>query len=229
MANIQKPSYIAANRNVFIAGSVLLFHALAIWALQTGLLMRAVEIIVPVQVLAQIIDAPAPKTVPSVPAPPMPVKLAVTKPTPVTQTSPPILTVNEAAPTAAAFVAPAPQPPSPMVAPSVPLAATLMPSAAPAPAKVILPSSDADYLKNPKAKYPRASHAMREEGTAQLEVLIGANGMPQEVKLSKSSGYERLDNAALDVVKTWRFVPGTVNGVSTAMSRIVPYTFKIVD
>jgi periplasmic protein TonB len=34
---IPKPSFIATNRNVVIAGSVLLFHALAIWALQTGL------------------------------------------------------------------------------------------------------------------------------------------------------------------------------------------------
>ena len=67
------PSFFTTHRNAVIAGSVLVFHAMAIWALQTGLIMRAVEIIVPVEVLAQIIDLPTPNS-PSVQpiAPPAP-------------------------------------------------------------------------------------------------------------------------------------------------------------
>jgi periplasmic protein TonB len=224
---LPKPSFFTANRNVVIAGSVLLFHALAIWALQTGLLMRAVEMIVPVEILAQMVELPTPKADPASPKPPEPVKQVVSKPKQVTQVAPTLLAVADATPTPDAPSVQPIAPPAPYV-PTVAVAAVTAP-APPAAPKIVLPSSDADYLNNPKAKYPRASHAMREEGTVRFEVLIGANGLPQDVKLNKSSGYERLDSAALEVIKTWKFTPGTSNGVPMAMSRIVPYTFKIVD
>jgi periplasmic protein TonB len=216
--SIQKPSFIAANRNVFIAGSVLLFHALAIWALQNGLLMRAVEVIVPVEVLAQMIDLPTPKTAPPIPTPPpMPVKQATVKPTPVTQTAPPILTVNEPAPAATAFVAPTPQPPAPIAQPSVPVAAVASAPPAPAPVKVVLPSSDADYLNNPKPPYPPMSKRLNEQGNVMVRIYIDADGLPQKAELQRTSGFERLDQAALAVVMKWRYVPGKRGGVPEAM------------
>lgn len=220
---LPKPSFFAANRNVVIAGSVLLFHALAIWALQTGLLMRAVEIIVPVEVLAQIIEPPAPKITPPAPqpTPPVPVKQSVTKPTPVTQTAPPILTVNEPAPAAAAFVAPTPEPPapisSPVAAPSVPIAAVTSAPPAPAPAKVVLPTSDAEYLNNPKPPYPPMSKRLNEQGNVMVRIYIDADGLPQKAELQRTSGFERLDQAALAVVMKWRYVPGKRGGVPEAM------------
>ena len=93
------PSFFAANRNAVIAASVLAFHVLAIWALQTGLVMRAVEMIVPVEVLAQIIDLPTPKVAPVPPTPREPVKPVITKPKQVTQTAPTLLAVADATPT----------------------------------------------------------------------------------------------------------------------------------
>ncbi len=204
---LPKPSFFTANRNVVIAGSVLLFHALAIWALQTGLLMRAVEIIVPVEVLAQIIDLPTPKTAPPVPTPtpPVPVKQAVTKPTPVTQAAPPILTVNEPAPApaATAFVAPTPQPPSPIAPLSVPVAAVSAPAAPP---KAPAPTCVEDYISQPKPPYPRLSKSLGEQGTSSIRVLFSPSGLPLKAELLSSSGFERLDKAALDGVKLWRFV-----------------------
>jgi periplasmic protein TonB len=218
---IQKPSFMATNRNVMIAGSVLLFHALAIWALQTGLLMRAVEIIVPVEVLAQMIDLPTPKTAPPVPiptpTPPVPVKQSVTKPTPVTQTAPPILTVNEPVPADAAFVAPTLQPPAPVAPPSVPVAAVVSAPPAPVPAKVVLPSSDADYLNNPKPPYPPMSKRLNEQGNVMVRIYIDADGLPQKAELQRTSGFERLDQAALAVVMKWRYVAGKRGGVTEAM------------
>ena len=202
---LPKPTFFTANRNVVIASSVLLFHALAIWALQTGLLMRAVEIIVPVEVLAQIIDLPTPKTAPPVPTPtpPVPVKQAVTKPTPVTQAAPPILTVNEPAPTATPFVAPTPQPPSPIVPLSVPVAAVSAPAAPP---KAPAPTCVEDYISQPKPPYPRLSKSLGEQGTSSIRVLFSSSGLPLKAELLSSSGFERLDKAALDGVKLWRFV-----------------------
>src|SRR3954465_15222692 len=58
-----------SRRNVAIAAGVVLFHIGALWALQTGLLRRAVEVIVPVQVFSEIITPPAPRIEPPQPQP----------------------------------------------------------------------------------------------------------------------------------------------------------------
>lgn len=217
------PSFFTTNRNAVIAGSVLVFHALAIWALQTGLIMRAVEVIVPVEVLAQIIDLPTPQVTPQPPAPPVPVKQAVTKPTPVTQAAPKVLAVADATPSPNAPAAQPIAPPAPF-APVVPVAAAPTPAPA-APAKVELPSSDADYLSNPKPSYPPMSRRLGEQGKAVVRVLIGADGLPQKAELKQSSGFERLDQAALATVMKWRYVPGKRGGVPEPMSFNVPITF----
>ena len=47
-------------RNAVIVGGVVLLHAAALWALQSGLARKPVEIIVPVQVMAELIAPPAP-------------------------------------------------------------------------------------------------------------------------------------------------------------------------
>ena len=220
-----KPSYFSAHRNVIIAGSVLVFHALAIWALQTGLIMRAVEIIVPVEVLAQIIDLPTPKVTPAPPAPPEPVKQVAAKPKQVTQAAPTLLVVPDAVPTPNAPSVQPIAPPAPYT-PTVPVAAVAMP-APPAPAKITLPSSDADYLSNPKPKYPTMSLKMGEQGTVKIRVFVSAEGLPQKIELSQSSGYDRLDQAALASVPKWRFVPGKRGGVPEGMWFVVPIPFII--
>ncbi|HEY0824674.1 MAG TPA: energy transducer TonB, partial [Ramlibacter sp.] len=53
-------------RHALIAGGVLLLHVAALWALQTGLLRRAAEVVVPVELLGALL------TPPEVPAPPAP-------------------------------------------------------------------------------------------------------------------------------------------------------------
>lgn len=224
------------HRNALIAVSVLAFHALAIWALQTGLLMRAVEIIVPVEVLAQIIDLPTPKVTPvtpvppAPPTPPVPLKQAVTRPTPVKTTpvpqpAPKLLAVPDATPTPNAPAAQPIAPPAPF-APSVPVAAVPTPAPA-APARVELPSSDADYLSNPKPPYPPMSKRLGEQGKTVVRVLIGTDGLPQKAELRQSSGFERLDQSALATVMKWRYVPGKRGGVPEAMWFNVPVSFVL--
>ena len=57
------------SRNVTIALCVVLLHAGLIWALQSGLLIRAAEILIPVTVLSQWVDAPV-QAQPAKPQPP---------------------------------------------------------------------------------------------------------------------------------------------------------------
>ncbi len=60
-----------------------------------------------------------------------------------------------------------------------------------------------------------------------LNVLIGADGLPQKVEVKKSSGFDRLDRQAVDTVLRWRFVPGTRSGVPEAMWFVQPIHFVL--
>jgi periplasmic protein TonB len=233
-------SYLAKHRIIVIACAVLAFHALAIWALQSGLLMRAVEMVVPVEVLAQIIEPPKPVVPPPPPPvvpkepPPVP-KQAVIKPAPPvpkTQAPPQILAVETPTPAPNAPAQVQIAPPAPILPPSVPVAAeaspapTPAPTPVPAPAVKVAPSTDADDLYNPNQRYPRMSLSMGEQGSVMVRILIGANGLPKKAELQKSSGFERLDQAALEYVMQSRYKPGTLNGVPNEMwmGRTVTYT-----
>ena len=95
------------------------------------------------------------------------------------------------------------------------------------PAAVVLPSSDADYLNNPAPVYPRMSRRMGEQGTVLVRVLISADGRAEQAEIRTSSGYARLDEAALDTVKRWRYVPGKRAGTAEAMWFNVPVRFVL--
>jgi periplasmic protein TonB len=217
------PNFFRKHRIAVIMGAVLMFHALAIWALQSGLLSRAVELVVPVDALAQIIEPPKPVAPPPPPVvpkePPPPMKQAVVKPTPPvpqTQAPPQILAVETPAPHAPAAVQIAT--PAPLLPPSMPEAAVVAPAPVPpVPAKVVLPSSDAEYLSNPKPVFPPMSKRLGEQGNVKVRIFIGADGLPKKAELQQTSGYERLDQAALAAVMQWRFVPGKRGGVAEDM------------
>ena len=69
---------------------------------------------------------------------------------------------------------------------------------------------------------------MGEQGTVMVRILIGANGLPVKAELQKTSGFERLDQAALDFVMQSRYKPGTLDGKPTEMwmGREVKYVLR---
>lgn len=210
------------NRRLVIAASVVLFHIAALWALQSGLLQRAVEVIVPAEVLSEFISPPAPKSeqpqppAPKAPAPQPQKRQALPAPLPVATPAP------APAPAAPAGVS-TPQPPAPAMAGAVSTA----PPGPPAPPRLELPSSDAAYLNNPKPPYPVLSKRMGEQGKVVVRVLIGVDGTAQQAEIRTSSGYDRLDQAALTTVLKWRYVPGKRGGVAEAMWFNVPINFVL--
>ncbi len=215
------------SRNALIALAVLVFHGLAIWALQTGLVLRVAEIIVPAEILSEFLEPPKPKVTPPPPAPPVVAKPPVTPakmPLPPPPPQPVAIADTTPAPNAPTGVT-TPQVPLPPIAP--PVAAAAPPPAPPAPAKVELPSSDADYLQNPKPPYPAMSKRLNEQGKVQVRVLIGADGAAQKAEIKQSSGFDRLDQSALDTVMRWRYVPGKRGGVAETMWFVVPITFVL--
>ncbi|HBH37379.1 MAG TPA: energy transducer TonB, partial [Curvibacter sp.] len=67
--SLMAPTAPIMNRRLLIAASVILLHVAVLWALQAGLMRRAVEIIVPGEILSEFISPPA---APPPPPPPPP-------------------------------------------------------------------------------------------------------------------------------------------------------------
>lgn len=206
------------SRNLRIVLTVLLLHGAALWALQTGLLRRTAELLIPAMMLTDMAE-PAVKPAPEPPAPPVPVRqrLAPTTPTPLAVAK----ATPEPSPEAPAPVAP----PTPVVGSERPLSTNTAPVVVAAAPRIELPSSDADYLSNPKPPYPPMSKRLGEQGKVVIRTLIGADGVAQEASIHQSSGYDRLDQAALATARKWRYVPGKRAGVAEAMWFNVPFTF----
>jgi protein TonB len=61
-------------------------------------------------------------------------------------------------------------------------------------------------------EYPDASQLNGEEGTVLVGVYVRPNGRASKVRVEQSSGFSDLDNAAVESVFNWRFVPATRDG-----------------
>jgi protein TonB len=75
--------------------------------------------------------------------------------------------------------------------------------------------------------YPASEIRQGHEGTVVLSLHILADGRVGEVKLERSSGYQKLDDSAMREAKRWRFIPGTSDGSPLAMWKQVPITFRL--
>ena len=75
-----------------------------------------------------------------------------------------------------------------------------------------LPSADAAGLNNKAPVYPLLSRKRKEQGTVWLLLLVSKDGLVTQLKLKKSSGFDRLDQAALQAVKAWKFQPARQQG-----------------
>ena len=89
------------------------------------------------------------------------------------------------------------------------------------------PSFNAAYLQNPPPDYPSLSRRLGEQGKVLLRVQVTADGAVGSVALQTSSGSTRLDQAALEAVKKWRFVPAKRGGQAVSASVVVPVSFSI--
>jgi protein TonB len=130
-------------------------------------------------------------------------------------------------PRARARPKPAPVPAPPVSEPA-PVAAPEPPAAAVVPREsLVAPDFRAAYLNNPPPPYPRSARRSGEQGTVTLRVHVATDGVPTRVELERSSGSPTLDEAALEAVKTWRFVPARRGTDPVAAWVIVPVIFRL--
>ena len=195
---------------------VLALHAgLVVWLLQAR--QQAPELRLPERVSVRLIESPAP-ALPEVapPPPPEPVVEPAPRPVPVAIESPvpkprPVRRTSE--------------PPRP-VAP--PLQSVAPIAAAPRAVPVVTEARfDADYLNNPPPVYPVLSRRRGEQGRVLLQVQVSAQGTAERVEVQTGSGHARLDAAALEAVRRWRFVPARRGDAAVAASVMVPIVFRL--
>ena len=136
--------------------------------------------------------------------------------------------VEASSPVVTAPPPPLPEPPPEPAAPPAP--SVTAPPAPPAPAPVVpvtAPVFNADYLDNPPPRYPALSRRVGEEGRVVLRVLVNVSGSADDVQIRDSSGHARLDEAALQTVRRWKFVPAKRGDQPVAAWVLIPISFKL--
>lgn len=196
---------------------IVALHAGVLWGLmQIESVRTAVQEAVPIMVgLVTLPPKEPPKPVIEPPPPPKPRPV---KPKP----KPQMIAAQTEAPAPISAPIPEPEPvieaPPPPPAPAAP---------APAPEPIIPPNFVAAYLDNPAPTYPASSKRLGEAGTVLLRVTVDENGRPESVKVATSSGFERLDRAAVDAVRRWKFVPARQGDRPVKAAVLVPLEFQL--
>ena len=216
-----------------------LLHVILAFLFMLGLMEHTITPPEAPPVLVELMQSqPTPKTIEQpvakpTPVPPRPQPVAAPAPTPQPQPSPSKVStpteVAQAAPVAPVSAPTAPTPPAPRAeappAPAPPSPAPAPVVTAPSKTDVSIPASYS--ASNQKPIYPNMSKRLGEQGTVVLRVLVKADGSAGEVEVKSSSNYSRLDQAAIDAVKTWRFNPAKIDGKATDEWYQVPIPFKL--
>ena len=188
-------------------------HIGMFWLLNSGLSHQIIDVVLgPIE--TRMIDE-VPDT--EEPPPPPPPKIETPPPfvpPPEISIDLPAETTNTTAITQTTTQRPVAQPPPAPPAPSIPSTA---------------PRSDPRRpLSQPE--YPPSSRRAGEAGTVILEVYVLENGRVGEARVKQSSGFPRLDEAAVrEVKRSWRLQPGTQNGKPAPMWGQFAVTFKLTD
>lgn len=71
-------------------------------------------------------------------------------------------------------------------------------------------------IYGPGAEYTDKARKEGQEGVVVLEMVVGTDGVPRDIKVTRSLTPD-LDEAALDAVRKWKFSPGTKDGEAVAV------------
>jgi periplasmic protein TonB len=83
------------------------------------------------------------------------------------------------------------------------------------------------YLKNEPPTYPESSRRRGEEGVVLLNVTVDEQGETGSVVIKQSSGFSRLDQAAVKAVERWKFNPARVGSIAVSSQIEIPIRFRL--
>jgi len=88
-------------------------------------------------------------------------------------------------------------------------------------------SSRPTIVSSPRPVYPRVARESGWEGTVIVRTLIDTNGVPNQVKIRKSCGHPRLDQAAQEAIKSWTFQPAKDGNIPITKWIDIPIKFDL--
>ncbi len=198
----------SSGRKATIFAIIVVFHVLLVWALVTSLGIIQVDR-PPPPIIAEILEEIAEEDEPPPPPP------AIETPPPYVPPPDIVVDVPVDAPATTALTN----------------VTNVKPPPAPPPVKAVVkkaPEIDPKFKRRFQPEYPPTSRRLGEEGSVVLQVLVGPDGAVKDGKVQKSSGFPRLDEAALKhALRAWRFTPGTEDGAPVSVWHSVKVTFKI--
>ncbi|HSZ74420.1 MAG TPA: TonB family protein [Rhizomicrobium sp.] len=77
--------------------------------------------------------------------------------------------------------------------------------------------------------YPYEARRLQEQGTVHITYTLEADGTPDKFSVVESSGFEDLDNTAIESAKTWRYLPATEDGRPIAVRLDADIRFSLGD
>lgn len=209
---------LSPNQRRLMVVAILAAHVAGVWGLlQVQQVRDAVREAAPM-----FVNLLAPPSPPAPPPPPAP------QPLQKKQTLAPVIAAAPS-PAPAAFVVPAPPEEPQVPSPPAPAAIVEAPPAPPAPAlpPKVIPASAIQYLVPPEPEYPRLSRRNGESGTVIVRAFADEAGVPHQVQVERSSGFARLDEAAMSAVRKTRFKPYTEYGKPVAGWVRMPFPFEL--
>ncbi|MEJ7933823.1 TonB family protein [Sphingobium sp. AN558] len=208
-----------AHRSVSLPGIILVvaIHAILIFALihvRSHYVRHKEEKLT----VVNLTPPPAPPP-PAAEAPPPPARPDVVAPPPIVRTPvaqpPQIQTTSEPSPVSMPVSVAKPAPPVPA------------PSAPAAPSTVQGGDISAQMVSGKPPRYPVESRRKREQGTVLLSLVVGLDGRVATISIAQSSGFSRLDDAARDAVRGWRWSPIMRDGHPVMVKGVVEIPFVI--
>ncbi|MDP9894537.1 protein TonB [Variovorax boronicumulans] len=117
------------------------------------------------------------------------------------------------------------------VIPTSPTSSTFAPAATPPRASIASPDvPTAEYSVAPRPVYPPMSKRLGEQGKVLVKVIPDSDGIVRGIRVAQSSGYERLDAAAVDAVKAARLIVPPIKAEKTSATwYMAPINFVLTD
>ena len=209
MANVYSAG---ASRRMAVFIAIIILHIGFFWALKQGLVRAGMNLIEDLSIM----DLPPPPPPPEnldEPPPPPPVDV------PPPEVPPPLIELPTFEGPTTAITA--------RVVESTPRPASATPPRQVAITPPRMKARGDRVMAAINACYPSASRRLSEEGRVLVTITIGADGKVGALRVSQSSGFERLDGAAECVVRRLPFDPGKRDGQPVEAQATLPIVFKL--
>jgi protein TonB len=81
-------------------------------------------------------------------------------------------------------------------------------------------------IYSPDPKYSKEARHAKYQGICVLWLVVGTDGRPRNIRVSRTLGYG-LDEKAIEAVRKWRFKPATKDGKPVAVEVSVQVNFHL--